>query len=107
MNFSKKIEEVIKANSNKDFKEQVRKASVIDIPITEEQLKILVVIIENLAALTDQGLLELSDEEKTQMDSLYQNAVHTLDNWSQKESTQYVSQLDVMKRISNGKTTDK
>jgi len=107
MNFSKKIEEVIKANSSKDFQEQVRKTSVIDIPITEEQLKILIVIIENLAMLTTQGLLELSDEEKTQIDSLYQHAVHTFDNWSQKESTQYVSQLDVMKRISHGKTTDK
>lgn len=64
--------------------------------ITEKQLKILIVIIENLASLAEHGLLDLADEESIDMDGLYQNAKKMQEQFATNNDS-YVAQVEYLK----------
>lgn len=72
--------------------------TVLNLFLTNNQLKILISLIEKTAQLDDK-ILNLSDEEKKQLDGLYKSTTLLLEDIS-KKTEMYTDQIESIKRFS-------
>lgn len=91
------------------IQEMVDEAAYLKLLVTENQLKMLIVLLENIDDLSKQCLLDLSNEERQHISELYETANNCINNWNaESKSNKYRSQIAYIskkRREDNGSTT--
>lgn len=82
-------------NFRDDLETQLKELSKITLRLDESTIKILIVLLENLGSLQQNGVLELLDQEAIALDALHKQCSEALEN---KKQTLYRNQLESLLR---------
>lgn len=101
MNTKDLLKERIQKSIDQSFDQRLRDIPYFKFNVTEGQLKMLIVLIENIGQLTNTGLIELSDEEMIEAEGLYNAAVATLEEFLASAKNNYTDQTNLLRRTSS------
>lgn len=80
---------------------QMSEAKSIRLLISEDELKFIIVLIENISKLTQSGLLDLTDAERASADKLYQTTLDAAKKYLDGPNNSYINQIELLKKKVN------